>query len=159
MTCSPANLGFPDSSPSTAPKPGTGSYGIVRIARHRATGTPVAIKEMSKARIIEGHQLPHVLSERNILAGLNSAFIVNLRQASAPLARPAPKATVRMVTRDLVTPVASRGTFQDSGKIFLVMDYVPGGELFSLLSECGRLPEEKAKFYAAEVRSRPTPSH
>lgn len=31
------------------------------------------------------------------------------------------------------------------------MDYVPGGELFSLLSECGRLPEEKAKFYAAEV--------
>jgi protein kinase A len=101
---------------------GTGTYGKVRVGRHRATGTIVAIKSISKARTIEGHQVPHILSEREILAHIEFPFCVSLR-----------------------------GTFQDPDDVYLVMDFVPGGELFRLLVEHGSFPEPVARFYAAEV--------
>ncbi|CAG9461379.1 unnamed protein product [Pedinophyceae sp. YPF-701] len=101
---------------------GTGTYGIVQVARHVATGTRVAIKSISKARTIEGHQVPHILSEREILAAIRCPFCVSLR-----------------------------GTFQDAERVFFVMDFVPGGELFTLLTVHGSLPEPVARFYSAEV--------
>lgn len=43
------------------------------------------------------------------------------------------------------------GTFQDDSNLYMVMDYVPGGELFSVLRKSKRFPDHVAKFYAAEV--------
>jgi protein kinase A len=43
------------------------------------------------------------------------------------------------------------GTFQDSHNLYMVMDYIPGGELFSVLRRSQRFPDHVAKFYAAEV--------
>ena len=43
------------------------------------------------------------------------------------------------------------GTFQDAQQIFMIMDYIEGGELFSLLRKSQRFPNPVAKFYAAEV--------
>jgi len=43
------------------------------------------------------------------------------------------------------------GTFQDSRNLYMVMDFVEGGELFSLLRKSQRFPNPVAKFYAAEV--------
>src|SRR5271168_868079 len=43
------------------------------------------------------------------------------------------------------------GTFQDSKNLYMVMDFVPGGELFTLLRKSQRFPNPVAKFYAAEV--------
>lgn len=43
------------------------------------------------------------------------------------------------------------GTFQDSKNLYMVMDFVEGGELFSLLRKSQRFPNAVAKFYAAEV--------
>ncbi|PVH17703.1 cAMP-dependent protein kinase type 2 [Candidozyma duobushaemuli] len=43
------------------------------------------------------------------------------------------------------------GTFQDAKHLFMVMDYIEGGELFSLLRKSQRFPNPVAKFYAAEV--------
>jgi len=43
------------------------------------------------------------------------------------------------------------GTFQDSANLYMVMDFVPGGELFTLLRRSNRFPDPVAKFYAAEV--------
>lgn len=43
------------------------------------------------------------------------------------------------------------GTFQDEHRLFMIMEYVIGGELFSLLGNVGRLRHENAQFYAAEI--------
>ena len=43
------------------------------------------------------------------------------------------------------------GTFQDSKNLYMVMDFIEGGELFSLLRKSQRFPNPVAKFYAAEV--------
>jgi protein kinase A len=43
------------------------------------------------------------------------------------------------------------GTFQDSKNLYMVMDFIEGGELFSLLRKSQRFPNAVAKFYAAEV--------
>jgi len=43
------------------------------------------------------------------------------------------------------------GFFQDNKNLYLVMDYVPGGEMFYHLRRAGRFTDEVAKFYAAEV--------
>ncbi|CAO3588305.1 unnamed protein product [Absidia cylindrospora] len=43
------------------------------------------------------------------------------------------------------------GTFQDDSNLYMVMDYVAGGELFSVLRRSHRFPDHVAKFYAGEV--------
>jgi len=101
---------------------GTGTYGLVNFAIHKRTKTAVAIKSISKTKTLAGHQVPHVLAERSILSVLESPFIVNLR-----------------------------GSFQDTNMVYMVMDFVPGGELFTLLQANRRFPEAAARFYAAEV--------
>ncbi|KAF4743079.1 hypothetical protein FOZ63_021232, partial [Perkinsus olseni] len=42
-------------------------------------------------------------------------------------------------------------TFRDDKRLFMLMEYVNGGELFSHLRKEGRLPNEEARFYAAEI--------
>lgn len=41
--------------------------------------------------------------------------------------------------------------FQKAYRIYFIMDFIQGGELFKHLSEQKRFPEEKAKFYAAQI--------
>ena len=43
------------------------------------------------------------------------------------------------------------GAFQDEVRIYMMMEYVIGGELFSQLRKAGRFPNEASKFYAAEI--------
>ena len=83
---------------------GTGSFGRVLLTRYRKTDTFMAIKILKKSEIIRLKQVEHTLNERNILTDVNHPFIVNLL-----------------------------GTFMDSGNLFMVLEYVPGGELFSYL--------------------------
>lgn len=101
---------------------GTGSFGRVCLARHKATDSVVAIKSLLKARIIKNEQVAHVRSERDVLLTLGHPFIVKMHS-----------------------------TFQDAHCIHFVMEYVPGGEFFSHLRSRGQLAEEVARFYAAQV--------
>ena len=66
--------------------------------------------------------MEHVRSERDVLQLLDHPFIVKMHS-----------------------------TFQDEQSVHFVMEYVAGGEFFSHLRARGQLPEETAKFYAAEV--------
>lgn len=87
---------------------GTGSYGRVHLAQHTLTCQYFALKVLSKAEIIRGNQLSHVRHEKEVLASLQHPFIVRLVDSC-----------------------------QDEGNLYMVMEYVPGGELFSMLKKFG----------------------
>ncbi|KAI5076604.1 hypothetical protein GOP47_0008669 [Adiantum capillus-veneris] len=101
---------------------GTGSFGRVYLAHKKANGQVFATKALSKACIINQRQLDHVKSEKELLQKIEFPFIVNLV-----------------------------GYSQDTTHVYLVMDYVCGGEFFSYLRKMKKFDEETARFYAAQV--------
>lgn len=101
---------------------GTGTFGVVYLVRHAKTGAFLALKVMKKDDIVCLHQVDHVHSEKSILLSLNSHFIVELYK-----------------------------TFQNCTHLFMLMEYVPGGELFRHLRASGHLSKSAAVFYAAEI--------
>ncbi|CCH58004.1 hypothetical protein TBLA_0A02030 [Henningerozyma blattae CBS 6284] len=101
---------------------GTGSFGRVHLVRSVHNGRYYAIKVLKKQQIIKMKQIEHTNDERRMLKLVEHPFIIRLW-----------------------------GTFQDSRNLFMVMDYIEGGELFSLLRKSQRFPNPVAKFYAAEV--------
>ena len=101
---------------------GTGSFGRVHLIRSNHNGRFYALKVLKKHTIVKLKQIEHTNDERLMLSVVSHPFIVRLW-----------------------------GTFQDSNNIFMVMDYIEGGELFSLLRKSQRFPNPVAKFYAAEV--------
>jgi serine/threonine protein kinase len=101
---------------------GTGSFGRVRFAVEKATGTSVAVKMLKKAEVVRLQQIEHMISERAILAALDHPFIVSLR-----------------------------GTFQDELYLYMVLQYICGGEFFTHLRKAGRFENSTAQFYAAQI--------
>ena len=115
---------------------GSGTFGRVAVALHRRTGTPVAIKTMSKSEVLRACQAEHVLAEHAVLetvcgdAGASGDFHAT---AAHPFL------------------VKFLGSAQDARHVRFVLEYVPGGELFSHLRRLGRFDEPAARFYAIEV--------
>ncbi|KAL7421609.1 cAMP-dependent protein kinase catalytic subunit [Cryptotrichosporon argae] len=101
---------------------GTGSFGRVHLVRSKHNGRFYAIKVLNKDKVVKMKQVEHTNSEREMLVRVRHPFLVNLW-----------------------------GTFQDVSNLYMVMDFVAGGELFSLLRKSQRFPNSVAKFYAAEV--------
>lgn len=101
---------------------GLGSFGRVRLARYRRTGKHYAIKMMNKAAVLQMKQLEHIRSEKNILVQIAYPFVVNMF-----------------------------GTFQDETTIYMVFEFVCGGEFFTLLRNEDKLPNDQARFYATEI--------
>ena len=102
---------------------GTGSFGIVPIAKHRDSGLVVAIKILSKAHVAKTKQIAHIVQEKKILERCSkSKFIVRLFSYA-----------------------------QTKEEIHLVMEFVPGGELFNQLRIYRRLKNDIARFYVVEI--------
>ncbi|KAK5669139.1 hypothetical protein BDV3_003332 [Batrachochytrium dendrobatidis] len=101
---------------------GTGSFGRVHLVKYKASGKHYAMKVLRKTEIIKLRQVEHTLNEKHILEQLNFPFLVQIF-----------------------------GTFQDSNNLYLVLEYVQGGELFSYLRKSGRFSNHVARFYAAQV--------
>lgn len=80
------------------------------------------MKVLSKPNIIERKQVQHTLTERRVLGYTNHPFIVNLHYA-----------------------------FQSKLKLFFILDYCPGGELFYHLSRYKRFTESMVIFYSAQI--------
>ena len=78
------------------------------------------MKEMSKARIITKRSVKSVINERQILAQLQNPFIVNMYYA-----------------------------FQDRENLYLVMDYLSGGDLRYHICKNRRFNEETTRFFVA----------
>lgn len=104
---------------------GKGSFGKVLLAKHRTEGNIYAVKVLQKKMILKRNEKNHVMSERNVLLkNLNHPFLVGLHYA-----------------------------FQTPDKLYFVLDYVNGGELFFHLQRERYFPEPRARFYAAEITS------
>ncbi|CAO3701754.1 unnamed protein product [Rhizopus stolonifer] len=101
---------------------GTGSFGRVHLIQSKVNNRFYALKILKKKEIVKLKQVEHTNNERSILASIQHPFIVNLW-----------------------------GSFQDAANLYMVMDYVPGGELFSLLRKSKKFSTEIARFYAGEV--------
>ena len=102
---------------------GLGSYGRVRLCKHKKTGSIYVMKILKKNEIIKQKQVDHVYSEFNILSMLKHPFIVQLLGYN----------------------------FEDPKYIYFILEYIQGGELFSLLRTRGSFPVEQTKFYIAHI--------
>lgn len=104
---------------------GKGSFGKVLLAKHKAEEKFYAIKVLHKAAIRKRNEARHIMSERNVLLkNVTHPFLVGLHYS-----------------------------FQTSDKLYFVLDYVNGGELFFHLQRERYFPEHRARFYSAEIAS------
>ena len=102
---------------------GLGSYGRVRLCKQKKTGNVYVMKILKKNDIIKQKQVDHVYSEFNILSMLKHPFIVQLLGFN----------------------------FDDPKYIYFILEYIQGGELFTLLRTNGTFPVPQAKFYIAHI--------
>jgi protein kinase A len=102
---------------------GTGSFGRVHLVQSRHNQRFYAIKVLKKMQVVKMKQVEHTNDERRMLGMVKHPFLITLW-----------------------------GTFQDSRNLYMVMDFVEGGELFSLLrkSQVSRLPREEPAGGGAE---------
>merc|ERR1711998_65017 len=101
---------------------GTGTFGRVRLVKYKKDSKWMAMKILKKSEIIRLKQVEHIKAEKSILGSINHLFIVNMF-----------------------------GAFQDERCLYMCMEYVIGGELFSHLRRAGRFTNEVTRFYAGEI--------
>lgn len=101
---------------------GVGTFGKVWLVNHRRRETPYALKMLAKREIIGHHQVEGVIREKNIMSSIDHPFVVNLVN-----------------------------TFQDDQYLYMLIELVQGGELFSVIHTEVRdgIPNPNARFYAA----------
>ncbi|OQS03789.1 cAMP-dependent protein kinase catalytic subunit alpha [Thraustotheca clavata] len=108
---------------------GIGTYGVVKLARHRPTGRAVALKVISKDYVVSMRQEKHIVRERFVHLRLRHPFVTTLYQ-----------------------------TLQDDNCVYLVLEYLPGGELYTIVHSetkspiklpTGGLPISAVRFYAS----------
>ena len=83
---------------------GTGSFGRVHLVQSKHNQRFYAVKVLKKAQVVKMKQVEHTNDERRMLQKVKHPFLITLW-----------------------------GTFQDSKNLYMVMDFIEGGELFSLL--------------------------
>ena len=101
---------------------GRGGFGKVWKVVYKKTSYPFALKEMSKVKIIDRKSEKNILNERNVLAKLKHPFIINMKCA-----------------------------FQDKDYLYLLMDFLPGGDLRYHFCKHKRFNETQTKFFIACV--------
>ncbi|ONM08487.1 putative serine/threonine protein kinase IREH1 [Zea mays] len=99
-----------------------GAFGRVFLAKKRTTGDLFAIKVLRKADMIRKNAVESILAERDILITVRNPFVVRFFYS-----------------------------FTSRENLYLVMEYLNGGDLYSLLRNLGCLDEDVARVYLAEV--------
>lgn len=103
---------------------GRGAFGEVRLVRKKDSGEVFALKSLVKSAMVMKNQVVHVKAERDILASADNdnEWLTTLHYS-----------------------------FQDDHMLYMVMEYLPGGDLMGLLIKEDTLSEETTRFYAAEM--------
>ncbi|KAH8245509.1 hypothetical protein KR032_011062, partial [Drosophila birchii] len=100
---------------------GAGAFGEVQLVRHKSSSQVYAMKRLSKFEMMKRPDSAFFWEERHIMAHANSEWIVQLHFA-----------------------------FQDAKYLYMVMDFMPGGDIVSLMGDY-EIPEKWAIFYTMEV--------
>uniref|UniRef100_A0A8C9X6H4 Serum/glucocorticoid regulated kinase family member 3 n=1 Tax=Sander lucioperca TaxID=283035 RepID=A0A8C9X6H4_SANLU len=104
---------------------GKGSFGKVFLAKRKHDEKYYAVKVLQKKVILNRKEQKHIMAERNVLLkNVKHPFLVGLHYS-----------------------------FQTTDKLYFVLDFVNGGELFFHLQKERTFPEPRAKFYIAEMAS------
>jgi tRNA A-37 threonylcarbamoyl transferase component Bud32 len=101
---------------------GKGAFGKVMQVRKKDTGEIYAMKALNKDVIEKENLIEHTMAEKSILQKIQHPFIVGLHYA-----------------------------FQTSDKLYLILDFLSGGELFFHLQHEGKFDESRARFYISEI--------
>ncbi|KAF8966308.1 kinase-like domain-containing protein [Flammula alnicola] len=100
---------------------GKGAFGEVRLVQKVDTGKVYAMKSLQKAEMLKRDQLAHVRAERDVLAESTSPWVVQLFYS-----------------------------FQDPLYLYLIMEFLPGGDLMTMLMKYDVFSEDVTRFYMAE---------
>ncbi|KAM9198362.1 serine/threonine-protein kinase Sgk3 isoform 3-T4 [Dugong dugon] len=104
---------------------GKGSFGKVLLAKRKLDGKFYAVKVLQKKVVLNRKEQKHIMAERNVLLkNVKHPFLVGLHYS-----------------------------FQTTEKLYFVLDFINGGELFFHLQRERSFPEHRARFYAAEIAS------
>jgi len=101
---------------------GIGAFGEVALVCKEDSQHLFAMKTLRKRDVLQRNQAAHVKAERDILAEADNEWVVKLYYS-----------------------------FQDKDNLYFVMDYIPGGDMMSLLIKFGIFEERLAVFYIAEL--------
>ena len=97
---------------------GIGTFGRVKLCRHKKTKKIYVMKMLKKCEIMRMKQIDHIYNEYNILSILNHPFIVELKGVNVT----------------------------DPQYLYFILEYIPGGELFTLLRNTNVFPVAQARF-------------
>ena len=81
-----------------------------------------AMKVLEKQKVVKQKQVEHAIQEKKVLQSVKFPFLIKLKFA-----------------------------FKDNSNLFMVLEYVEGGEMFSHLSKVGAFSEKQAKFFATQI--------
>ena len=102
---------------------GCGAFGKVVLVVHKETKKPYAMKALKKNNILEDDEMEITMTERNVLAmGGQCRFITSLYCS-----------------------------FQNTDRLFFVMEYLNGGDLFFHILQERKFSEERTRFYCAQI--------
>eukprot|EP00929_Paragymnodinium_shiwhaense_P024977 TRINITY_DN15218_c0_g1_i1.p1 TRINITY_DN15218_c0_g1~~TRINITY_DN15218_c0_g1_i1.p1 ORF type:complete len:643 (+),score=139.29 TRINITY_DN15218_c0_g1_i1:86-2014(+) len=101
---------------------GVGAFGMVRLCRKKETGEVFALKQMKKSEMVSKNKLHHVRAEKEVLAKAGEDWVTRLHY-----------------------------TFQDDEYLYMVLDYLPGGDLMTHLMRKDTFTEDETRFYIAEL--------
>lgn len=101
---------------------GKGAFGEVKLVQRKSDNKIFALKCLVKAEMFKKDQLAHVRAERDILAEANSPWVVKLQT-----------------------------TFQDQTFLYMLMEFLPGGDLMTMLIKYETFAPDIARFYMAEI--------
>ncbi|RYP47305.1 hypothetical protein DL768_006607 [Monosporascus sp. mg162] len=101
---------------------GKGAFGEVKLVQKKSDGQVYAMKSLIKTEMFKKDQLAHVRAERDILAESDSPWVVKLYT-----------------------------TFQDANFLYMLMEFLPGGDLMTMLIKYEIFSEDITRFYIAEI--------